>query len=130
MEDPSYTFLNPLIYTNQPPTQAEILEMMKSYPLFLQEPPMLFSSSITISDRDELLAGAIPALSGPMGTTPTLTANRRFDMNTSAYKADGGVWGRDHDDYGKRWLHSDIKNMAYFYVYKLFEKLVEEGDLK
>lgn len=135
IEDPSYTFLNPLIYTNQPPTQAEVIEMMKLYPLFLQEPTMLFSSSITISDRDTLLAGAIPALSGPMGTRPIsfppgTLGQRNFDMDTAVYKADGGVWPDRGEPYKKRWLHSDLKNMAYFYVHKLFNKLVDEGELR
>ena len=28
------------------------------------------------------------------------------------------------------WLHSDIKDVAYFYTYKLFEKIKETGGLK
>ena len=34
------------------------------------------------------------------------------------------------DDWGNRWLHSDMKNMAYFYVFKFFEKVKEEGELQ
>ena len=33
------------------------------------------------------------------------------------------------DNWGNRWLHSDMKNMAYFYVFKFFEKVKEEGAL-
>lgn len=32
-------------------------------------------------------------------------------------------WGRNHSLYENRWLHSDVKNMAYFYVYNLFRTL-------
>ena len=28
------------------------------------------------------------------------------------------------------WLHSDMKDMAYFYVYKLYEQLVTRGDMQ
>ena len=28
------------------------------------------------------------------------------------------------------WLHSDMKDMAFFYVYKLYEQLIEKGTLK
>ena len=34
------------------------------------------------------------------------------------------------DDWRERWLHSDMKDMAYFYVFKLYEKITEVGDLK
>ena len=37
-----------------------------------------------------------------------------------------GVFG----DWGTRWLHSDMKDVSYFYVYKLFEKFNEVGGLK
>ena len=44
---------------------------------------------------------------------------------------DGGVprpnrWGRGSPD----WHHSDMKDMAYFYVYKLYEQLIQKGNLK
>ena len=28
------------------------------------------------------------------------------------------------------WLHSDMKDVSYFYTYKFFEKVIEEGDLQ
>lgn len=31
---------------------------------------------------------------------------------------------------GHSWLHSDMKDMAYFYVYKLYEQIIEKGHLK
>lgn len=48
----------------------------------------------------------------------------------TAFKPEGGTWGRDHEDYGKRWLHNDMKDMAFFYTDKLFKALVEQGELK
>ena len=33
-------------------------------------------------------------------------------------------------DWGDRWLHSDVKDMAYFYVFKFFERIKEEGELE
>jgi len=46
--------------------------------------------------------------------------------------ADGGAgsWGRGHPVFEDSWLHSDMKDMAYFYVYKLYEQLIQKGDLK
>ena len=33
-------------------------------------------------------------------------------------------------NYPERWCHSDIKDVAYFYVYKFFDKVIEKGSLK
>ena len=38
-------------------------------------------------------------------------------------------WGRDDDTYDTRWLHCDLKDMAYFFTYKLWDKFVELGSL-
>ena len=33
-------------------------------------------------------------------------------------------------NYPERWCHSDIKDVAYFYVYRFFDKVIEKGSLK
>jgi len=37
---------------------------------------------------------------------------------------------RRSQTYGVRWLHSDIKDMAYLYVYRAYNVFVDEGGLK
>ncbi len=32
--------------------------------------------------------------------------------------------------YQKRWLHSDIKDVSYFYNFRFYEKVIEKGGLK
>ena len=39
-------------------------------------------------------------------------------------------WGRDHKEFGDSWLHSDMKDMAFFYVHELYKQLVQKGNLK
>jgi hypothetical protein len=39
-------------------------------------------------------------------------------------------WGRDHDVFAQDWLHGDLKDMAYFYNFKVFEDIVTKGELK
>ena len=87
--------------------------------------------AIPSSTRNQIIASAIPALSGAAGRTliPDLTSAMNIDMDTD-FKPEGGAWGRDHEDYGKRWLHNDMKDMAFFYTDKLFKALVEQGELK
>ena len=35
-----------------------------------------------------------------------------------------------HGIYKQKWLHSDMKDMAYFFVFKLYDQLTQEGVLK
>jgi hypothetical protein len=91
----------------------------------------MFGRNISRDDRNKLLALAIPALSSAAGNTKlrSLPNDNQQNMNF-AFKRDDYAWGRYHDDYKERWLHSDMKDMAYFYTYKLFNKLVKEGKLE
>ena len=36
----------------------------------------------------------------------------------------------NHSSYGNRWLHLDLKNVAYYYTFKLYRRLVQEGALE
>ena len=36
----------------------------------------------------------------------------------------------DHPDYSGRWCHSDMKDVAYFYNFKFYDKAAEKGNLK
>ena len=51
-----------------------------------------------------------------------------FDINTPQFMAN--TWPRPNDgQLGGRFLHSDIKNVAYFFVHPVFRKIVEVGGL-
>jgi len=116
---------------NPPPSQTEytLFSELGEHPVFLRSPSEMFSSNITSAARNELLAKGIPALSPAAGKTAVFDENRAFNMNT-AFKPENGAWGRNHEDYEKRWLHSDMKDMAFFYTHNLFDKLVKEGSLE
>lgn len=34
-----------------------------------------------------------------------------------------------HTVYPNRWLHSDMKDVSYFYTYKFYEKVKQKGEL-
>ncbi len=38
-------------------------------------------------------------------------------------------WGRSDPAYEVRWLHSDIKDMAYYFIYKFFLQIKSTGGL-
>jgi hypothetical protein len=134
-EHPTYeTNINGIVYTfdrypNAMAVNAAPPGQLRDIPVFRHNPSWMFTSSIPPALRNELLAKAIPALSPSAGNTAILDADFAFDMNVT-FKPDGGVWGRDHGDYGKRWLHNDMREMAFFYTHKLFKHLVVQGDLQ
>ena len=81
------------------------------------------------------LAEYVPAVSSPVGGRPVLAVpGRDIDLNLDS--SDQGMprpngWGRNDDVYLDKWFHSDMKDMAYFYVYPLYDELVnEKGNLK
>ena len=78
----------------------------------------------TINDIYMALAKYVPAVSSAVGGVPTFDdADRYNNLNSLVYR---NGWGRYHSVYGTSWLHSDIKDMAYFYVVPLFDEIVEE----
>lgn len=75
------------------------------------------------------LAKYVPAISSPVGGIAPLDANN-INLNDATIVTRPNGWGRDHSVYEESWLHSDMKDMAYFYVHKLYEQLVTRGGLQ
>ena len=79
--------------------------------------------------RNQLLAEAIPALSKPVGANrATALNNNQFNMATqfadSAHWPRGPKIGTDIPD----WHHSDMDQIAYQYLYKLYNQLVSNSN--
>lgn len=96
----------------------------------------MFNSTISDYDKADILAYNIPAVSSPAGKVAVFNDNDAVDMNVNC-KANS--WGRQgvqsNDGQGQTittfpWLHSDIKNMAYYYVYPAFTNIVDKGSMK
>ncbi len=98
-------------------------------PVFNPHGTALMKSDATQEEIYMSLAKHVPAISSPLGGTPTLPIpNGNIDMNASDYR---NGWGRNHDVYHTDWQHSDMKDMAYYYVLPLYRDLVErKGNLK
>ncbi len=74
------------------------------------------------------LAEYVPAVSSPVGGNSTAPAQvENHDLNGSPYRSG---WGRNDGVYLENWFHSDMKDVAYFYVYKFYDKVIEKGNLK
>lgn len=105
------------------------LSVFATNTVFNPYPASIMNSVATRLEIDSHLAQGIPALSPPTGRT-NLTGSglTSFDMNTTRFMAN--TWPRPNDgQLGGRFLHSDIKNVAYFFVHPVFQKIVEVGGL-
>jgi hypothetical protein len=73
--------------------------------------------------RASLLATAIPALSRATGSNRIEPLG---DQNTNMESMEGVLWPRDHG----AWLHTDVKEVAYGFNWRLFDDIVTRGGLR
>lgn len=104
---------------------------VKTHPVFNRSEPAMFSAVISESDVNHILACNIPAISSATGKMPAIKGkSETFNLNLNSSQFKSNDWGRDHLWCQKQWLHSDMKDMAYFHVYKLFDDLCTKGILR
>lgn len=87
----------------------------------------MLNADIPIETINSILANGIPALSSAMGVTD-VSGSRMATFNIIEKRPN--EWGRSAEPYVTRWLHSDLKVMAYPYTYFLFKQLVTDGSLQ
>ena len=78
-----------------------------------------------------MLAQGIPTITPAVGNTAlpdTFDENRRVNLNESSFKPN--EWPNRGREWQTRWLHSDMKDVAYYYNYELYRYIVEQGGLK
>ena len=96
-------------------------------PVFNRGFAPMFDRNASLDDQWLALAKYVPAVSGAVGGRAVLEdEDKNIDMNDVNGVPRPNRWGRGSPD----WHHSDMKDMAYFYVYKLYEQLIQKGDLK
>ena len=112
-------------------------DILRTNPLFLHNPPLILGAdaSAILSQRDLLLAQGIPALSQATGRVEITPISREDQYDLQRYMANttfkgvqrGGASGRDST---ARWLHSDIKDLAYPLSQAFFHRVITQGRLK
>ncbi len=76
----------------------------------------------------QLLAQAFPARTNPAGRNPVGIFNANgTQRNFNMVRLKNG-WFTTGDN-ASRWLHSDIRDVAYLYTYKAYVKFTELGQL-
>ena len=104
-------------------------------PVFNRGFAPMFDRNASQDDQWLALAKYVPALSSPVGGRAVQIEEIDFNINMNLTDEESGIprpngWGRPVVDDKTDWHHSDMKDMAYFYVYKLYEQLIQKGNLK
>jgi hypothetical protein len=102
-------------------------------PVFYYPGTQMDNRNATQNDIWFALAEYVPAVSSPVGGNPVgndvaENIDMNDDSNDGILRPNG--WGRNSGTYGASWFHSDMKDMAYFYVYPLYNQLKTKGNLK
>lgn len=100
--------------------------------VFYCYPSSMNSTNISLLVRGAHLAQGIPALTpaaGRMKFGDTRLRNDSFDCNATLQITRPNGWP-ERSDYQGQWCHSDLKDIAYFFNFKFYEKAIEKGNLK
>ena len=102
--------------------------------VFYLNPPSMNATNIPPLVRGAILTMGIPALTPSVGWTglaDIMGRGKSFDENDSGVNSFSGVLRSNgwpiRSNYNQRWLHSDMKDVSYFYNYKFYERLKEKG---
>jgi hypothetical protein len=79
--------------------------------------------------RAKVLAEAIPATSRATGRNP-ISLIFSENKNLMEFKNNFPAERKTTDFPDGRWLHSDSKDVAYIYLYKFYDDMVDKGGLK
>ena len=127
--DPALPYVAPVrmhVYTIQQALAATDDQLFAD-PVFNHEPPEILSGNLQTGDIDVLLARGVPALSGPVGSRAIskLPADNNADLNG---KATPKSWPRHGAESWSGWRHSDIKDVAFPFMFSVFLSFHHAGN--
>ena len=106
-------------------------EDMKTNTVFRLHPYGMSNAANSRTVCDYHLAQGIPALAPSAGRTRfDELVMPSYDMEDADMRSNG--WPRDADggELSTRWLHSDVKDVDYYYVHPLYDLICTEGGLR
>ena len=109
-------------------------EQLRANPVFRPYPSSITNSVIPLMARAAHLTYGVPALTLATGRTAVGTLAQLDNFNLNVNSADTGIpkpndWPTGRR-YGSRWTHSDMKDVAYYFNFMFYEKVIEKGGLK
>lgn len=105
--------------------------VFKTNAVFMLNPISMNRSDNVRLTLDFHLAQGIPTLSPPAGIVDLSSAGiPSIDMNSAEMLPNGYALSGRISDFRGRVLHSDVKDVAYFFTHAIFDRIVKEGRLK
>ena len=109
--------------------------VIKLSPVFNPRPESITNNVIPLLTRDAHRAQGIPALAPSVGWTGLALYLDRGDIFDENDVSGNTKLSRPNDwpidsDYDKRWLHSDMKDVSYYYNFMFYYKIKEKGCLQ
>lgn len=100
--------------------------------VFSPFPPSITNAVLSEAEVSAHLTQGVPALSRALGSVAVFSDSGMlsYDMNEKSDVERPNDWPNDFKDFGKDWLHSDIKDVPYYFTYPKFDVMVEQGGLK
>ena len=120
-------------------------EDFKTNTVFYCYPTSMNSTNISLLVRAAHLTQGIPALTRPTGGGVILfgiPSDDNFNLDSSEDVTDDNGQNNSmlgvlrpngwptRPRWGNRWLHSDMKDVSYFFNFKFYEKVIEKGSLQ
>ena len=105
----------------------------KTNTVFYCYPASMNSTNITLLVRGAHLALGIPALVAATGVTDLsaiLDQENSFNLDLTNPGIEHPNGWPSKSSYPNRWLHSDMKDVSYFFNFKFYEKAIEKGGLR
>lgn len=105
----------------------------KTNTVFYCYPASMNSTNITLLVRGAHLALGIPALVAATGVTDLsaiLDQENSFNLDLTNPGIEHPNGWPSKSNYPNRWLHSDMKDVSYFFNFKFYEKVIEKGGLR
>ena len=107
----------------------------KTNTVFYCYPSSMNATNISLLVRGAHLAQGIPALTPAAGADEITALGIIRNHNLDNIDEDNGGVSRPNGwpikpSYPNRWLHSDIKDVSYFFNFKFYEKLIMKGGLR
>ena len=108
-------------------------EQLCMEPVFYPYPESMTNSVIPLLVRAAHLTKGIPALTPAAGFSSIASNYQNFNLD-DLDEDNGGVARPNtwpvRNEYEGQWLHSDMKDVAYFYNFLFYKKIVEKGTLR
>ena len=108
----------------------------KTNTVFYCYPASMNSTNISLLVRGAHLALGIPALTpaaGATGIVSSLGTARNYNLDSTDENANGvnrpNGWPL-RENYPNRWLHSDMKDISFYYNFRFYRLIIEKGGLQ